>query len=607
MKKLYKIVVLACLLNMPAFGQLEIRKNQGKIMGRTFQSMQNPKRQITTPASSNAILWSDDFSSSANWVLSHEPGTDGDWVIGLTGPAGAAAINIIQSATAGNGFAKFDSDSICSGNQIGNLTNANPIDLSGNPSVKLEFSQYYARYYDSTYIYVSTDNTIWSRFEVNGNLLINEFNGNNPALNPDIVSIDISSVAGNQSTVWIRFQFYSPSSIDILAGCGYSWMIDDVNISEISAIDAATQPLAFGGEYSVISLLNTTAFNLSGRVINKGSSAITSGTLTFNVYNSSGQVYTDVATISSPINAGDTSAILSSAGAYAPTDTGFYVIEQIVSIAGDSFGSNDTAAAFVIVDDSINARDYTAINPASYIVGGSGFNGNTGVLGQVYHIYQTSQVTSGTFFLESPVVGDSVSLSLFPFIGGLPDSTNVQSSVAYEITANDTIGGAGVMLTLPFVPPISVTSGDYFIGVNQIDTNYLSLGVANNIFTPGTVFFNGSSGWIDVGNVLQAVFILRLNNPSSTLVSVSQIDKEKYFSVYPNPTNGAIRISNSGKEGKVIVNVINTLGAVIKSVSFHSFTEETIDLSNLAPGNYTIQIIAGDDVVNEKVMLITGN
>ncbi|MBP6656603.1 MAG: hypothetical protein KA284_02030, partial [Bacteroidia bacterium] len=285
MKKLYTIAILTFLINVTAFGQFQMRNKQGKTLGSRLKTTQKSHLTHST-ASTNAILWSDDFSSSANWVLTHEPGTDGDWVIGLTGPAGAAAINIIQSATAGNGFAKFDSDSICSGNQIGNLTNTNPIDLSGSPSVKLEFSQYYERYYDSTYIYVSSDSTNWTRFEVNGNLLINEYNGNNPALNPDIVSIDISSVAGNQSTVWISFQFYSPSTINILAGCGYSWMIDDVSISEISAIDAAAQPLAFGGEYSIISLLNTTAFNLSGRVINKGSSAISSGTLTFNVYNS---------------------------------------------------------------------------------------------------------------------------------------------------------------------------------------------------------------------------------------------------------------------------------------------------------------------------------
>ena len=105
---------------------------------------------------------------------------------------------------------------------------------------------------------------------------------------------------------------------------------------------------------------------------------------------------------------------------------------------------------------------------------------------------------------------------------------------------------------------------------------------------------------------LQAVFILRLNNPSSTLVSVSQTDKGKYFSVYPNPTNGNIKIINSGKDGTVYVNVVNALGSVVKSLSFKSFSEETIDLSNLKSGNYTIQFIAGDDVVNERVVLING-
>ena len=119
MKKLYTIAILTFLINVTAFGQFQMRNKQGKTLGSRLKTTQKSHLTHST-ASTNAILWSDDFSSSANWVLTHEPGTDGDWVIGLTGPAGAAAINIIQSATAGNGFAKFDSDSICSGNQIGN-------------------------------------------------------------------------------------------------------------------------------------------------------------------------------------------------------------------------------------------------------------------------------------------------------------------------------------------------------------------------------------------------------------------------------------------------------------------------------------------------------
>lgn len=604
MKKLYAIVTLLLIGNLSSFAQFEIKKNQKKSPKATTFEKPALARQKQFTHSTNAVLWSDDFSSSASWVISHEAGTDGDWVIGLTGPAGAAAIDPILSATASNGFAKFDSDSICSSNQIGNLTTANPIDLTGNPNVKLEFSQYYARYYDSTYVFISNDNINWTKFEVNGNLLINEFSGNNPAINPDIVSVDISSVAGNQSTVWVRFQFYSPNTIDPLAGCGYSWMIDDVNISELSAVDAAVQPLAFGGEYSVISLLNTTAFNLSGRVINKGGAPISSGDLTFNVYNSSGQVFTDATLIMSTIDPGDTSAILTSPGAYAPTDTGLYIIEQIVHVGADGDLSNDTAFAFVIVSDSINARDYTAIDPSSYISGGSGFNGNSGTLGQVYHIYQSSQVTSGTLYLENPIVGDSVSLSLYPFVSGEPDSTNIKYSVAYEITSADTVGGNGVFLTLPFIPPVNVTSGDYFLGANQIDTNLLSLGVANNIFTPGKILFNGGAGWYDVGNLLQAVFILRLNNPSSTLVNVENIDRKELFSVYPNPTNGNIRIMNHGKEGKVFVNVINSLGAAVKSISYQSLSNETIDLSTLPSGSYTIQFISGNVVENERVVLV---
>lgn len=605
MKKLYALIALTIIGNLTVSGQFTFKNNKAKQPGKTIQNNRQQFKQRISTNTTQAVIWSDDFSTPSNWIIDHEPGTDGDWVIGTTGPAGAAAINPIQSATAANGFAKFDSDSICSYNQIGNLTTANPIDLTGYPAVSLEFSQYYARYYDSTYIYVSNDNVNWTKFEVNGNLIVNEFSANNnPAVNPDIVSVNISSVAGNQSTVWIRFQFYSPSTIDILAGCGYSWMIDDVNISELAPIDGAVQPLVFGGEYSMLSLLNTTSFNLSGRVINKGSSDITAGTLVFNVYNAGGQVYSDLANITSNISPGDTSAVLTSVGAYAPADTGLYLIEQICGISGDAYSNNDTVYTYVYVDDSTNARDYTALDASTYINGGFGYgNGGSGIMGQVYHIYQPSQLTSASFYIERPIVGAEISATVHTVTAGLPDSIPIGSSAVYTITANDTIGGNGTFITLPFTSPINVTDADYFLGINQLDTNFLSLGAANNIYTPGKIFYNGGAGWLDVGGVMQAVFIARLNNPSSTLVSVPKVNKSNDFSIYPNPASGSIYISNKGSEGKVVINILNSLGKVVKSGIYHSFTTEKIDLSTFSSGTYTVQIISDKGAFNSKVVL----
>lgn len=604
MKKIYSLITILFIFTQIASAQMVRNISANKKSAKKVITQNHKNRRHSLPNTSNSVIWSDDFSIQSNWVIDHEAGTDGDWIIGLTGPGGAATIPTIQSLSASNGFAKFDSDSLCTGNQIGNLTTALPINLNGYPNVKLEFSQYYARYYDSTYIFVSIDNINWTKFEVNENLTINQFSANNPAANPDVVSIDISSVAGNQSAVWIRFQFYSPNTIDPLAGCGYSWMIDDISISEISSVDGAVQPLAFGGEYSNISLLNSSAFSLQGKIINKGSTPISSGSLNFNVFNSSGLVHSDIANIPITINAGDTSEILSPSGSFAPIDTGLYIIQQIATIASDGDASNDTAYAFVFVDDSTNARDYIDFNPATYLNGGFGFiNGFTGTLGQIYHIYQSSQLTSGTIYLEQPIVGSTLSLTVSDVSGGLPN-TILGSSAIYTITSADTVGGNGVVLTIPFSNPINVTQGDYFLGVNQLDTNFLSLGATSDIYTENKIFFTGGGNWFDVGTVIQASFIARLNNPSATLLAVPSIDKNNSVTVFPNPTTGIINLSSKMIEGKTIINILNSSGKNLKSFSFSNLTNQKIDMSEFVSGSYTIQFIYENKVVNKKVVLV---
>ncbi|MBU1719035.1 MAG: PKD domain-containing protein [Bacteroidetes bacterium] len=183
------------------------------------------------PGAPMAQVYCDDFSNASTWTLTHETGTTGDWVIGTTGPEGGYSIGPIASTTSANGFAKFDSDFLCTGNQIPNLTMASSADCSTLESVFLVFEQHYYRWYDSTFVFVSTNGSSWTKFPVNEAFA----NNGGPATNSDLQTIDISSVAAGQSTVWVRFQFYSPSSMGANAGCGYAWMIDDMCIQGYEA------------------------------------------------------------------------------------------------------------------------------------------------------------------------------------------------------------------------------------------------------------------------------------------------------------------------------------------------------------------------------------
>lgn len=177
------------------------------------------------------VAMSDDFSNPPNWAISNDAGNADDWVIGTTGSSGPFPIGTINSTTAANGFALFDSDLYCSGSQIAYLTYNSAIILDpAAASVTVEFEQFYRKFTDQVFVEVSTDGVIWNLFEVNAALLQNDFTAN-----PELTSVDITSVAAGQNSIFIRFSFISDFAINGGDGCDYSWMVDDVQVYYVMA------------------------------------------------------------------------------------------------------------------------------------------------------------------------------------------------------------------------------------------------------------------------------------------------------------------------------------------------------------------------------------
>ena len=86
-------------------------------------------------------IWTDDFSNAANWTIGVLSGTNDNWVVGTAVPTGDYAIPGINSTTAANGFALFDSDLLCDVDN-GYIATAVSIDLSTHDTVELQFEQF---------------------------------------------------------------------------------------------------------------------------------------------------------------------------------------------------------------------------------------------------------------------------------------------------------------------------------------------------------------------------------------------------------------------------------------------------------------------------------
>ncbi len=173
----------------------------------------------------NVLAWSNDFSTSSDWVISNVPGNGEDWIITTNGPAGlySSAIGAINSTTASNGFGLYDSDYIGStgGTQDASIATASSIDLSAYSSLELSFQQLFRRYQsENCYVSISTNGTTWTDIEVNASVAYG-------ATVSNTVTIDISALADNESTVWVRFHY--------MGSWDYAWMVDDVEINGVMA------------------------------------------------------------------------------------------------------------------------------------------------------------------------------------------------------------------------------------------------------------------------------------------------------------------------------------------------------------------------------------
>ncbi|HPG74135.1 MAG TPA: hypothetical protein PLM49_07585, partial [Bacteroidales bacterium] len=95
------------------------------------------------------VIWENDFSNATDWVTEYLPDNpnDGPWVIGTEGPTGyySGGMGPIESTTAENGFAMYDSDANGiseSGTQDSKITYTGTIDCTGYTNVGVQFESY---------------------------------------------------------------------------------------------------------------------------------------------------------------------------------------------------------------------------------------------------------------------------------------------------------------------------------------------------------------------------------------------------------------------------------------------------------------------------------
>jgi len=569
----------------------------------------NYVHQHAAPASnsfSNRVdIWTNDFSNAADWVLTNEVGNNSNWVIGTAVPAGNFPITAIASTSAANGYALFDSDLDCSGNQVPNLTTANSIDCSLFPAVVLEFEQQYRRFDDSTFVFVSNDGgTNWVKYTVNGTLTNNDAT----ATNPDVAKVNITATAGGQANVKIRFQFWSPATyttgIGGAPGCAYAWMIDDVKLVTPPDYELLVSTVYHGDpynnfEYGTYPLSQVDTVRVVAIVSNEGGQTqqatvnytVTRGATTVN--NGSSATF-DIAPFTS-----DT--IIVSTG-YVPDAVGNYSVAATITSANEDFDpSNNSGSSDFVVSDYIYSGLTGLAGTSALTFSGAGPTFDASKIAHQFIMINNASLKAIDIAVSS--LSDDVDLIIELFDAA--DLTVALGVGDFSITSSHPTTAQYYSI---IIDEQSLTAGNVYVasvGSEATDKKFVFYGVdgdpddATLVNVPDD---NGVLTWFRT-DLTPAV---NLNfNPS---VGIADLNASPVnVSVYPNPATEQItwnvKLQNSTS---VNVSLIDINGKVVfnKTVKgkLASYSD-TLNVSEFANGVYTLQVKSNDVTNSQKVVI----
>jgi hypothetical protein len=591
------------------------------------------------------VIWSNDFSNPSDWVVGTVEGASDDtWVIGTTGPTGpyAGQVGTIASTTAANGFALFDSDLLCSGNQEATLTLATPVDLTNYSGLLLTFEQNYKRFYDNVWVDWSVDGTNWNPIQLNADM---DHGGTAAATdNPQLTTVNMSALGG-VATAYIRFRFESrPGSEDPLGGgtypdnlvgCAYSWMVDDVGFItlpeyEIQMNYAYNSTTGTGEEYGRIPSSQLPAtMNIGAELYNLGQNEQTGVTVEV-AYSDAGGTPVPGFAGSLPVDPiGSDQSAIADGDINIPSGLAPGLYSATFEIEGDNLSldndpSNNSGTRNFEVTDNLYSVDAIGNHPEGTETlsqfGTASFTDNTDVYYMSMYYITNNFTATGVEVKLGPasVAADGASIEAFLLdtasITVLPASVstwlNGASSGVHVLTQGDVDAGGVV---LPFDVAVPLAPGAYFAVVHVTgsgtlasenaedgevyildDTTVPQPGWTSAIFIPTDFNDDGTEGRHSYTN--GNAYAIRLSNNAS--IGMQEMTELTGVSLFPNPTNGVFRIS-SDRTDVLFVEITDALGKVVYTTNFSAMA--TVDLSKMAAGVYSVAVSSATERTVQRV------
>lgn len=588
MKKIYlSALSLAVVTGLSA----QVANTQLAPKSSTFESDKGATAYYT--GFEKAILWTNDVSVAADWAFTNTSAPAQDWYI-ETDPAAVPSDGPAVMTTAANGFLMIDSDAAGqTATQDAYATYTGALDFSGEAALTIEFEQHYRTYLDERYVEVSNDGgTTWTSYTVTDG---SEGGG---TVVSGVGSIDISSAAGNQSNVSIRFRY--------VGAWGWHWAVDDISIKTTEPYDLRADGTAWGVvgtwgprlPYFSTPTAQIQPIGFCGINTNIGLNDIADATYTVDipsVFNASGTVNSI---------AGATDSICASTD-FTPAGNGSFTASASMTTAANTdtgTGNNDFDDITFGVADFIYARD----NSAAVIDGGTFNQGEGFESGNIFDIFAAADLGGIRVGINAAAVaGASIFVKLYTIDAATGDFILEDQSIPYVLTAGDI--GAYLDLTL-LGGSYPLTAGESYLVTVGSDgdgglSNDLVVMTSGNSEAQTTFYYDATQLTWFYSTSTSAV---QMNFDPS--LSVNENENVFGMGVYPNPANAEANVTFSlNNSADVNITVTDLSGKVVYTNALGNVaagtTEVSLNTASLSNGVYMINVAADNAVSTEKLIV----
>jgi hypothetical protein len=593
--------------------------------GKNESTVSQNFHQFITPKASGDTIWYENFgnglagnnsSAAPAWTTG---GQNNIWTVTTQGPQGQfsnAATETIQSTTAANGFAMFDSDAAQPGqsstftDQIGWIESP-AIDLSAYSEVSLHFQQAYRHCCAGGFL-----------FRV-------QFSDNNFTSTPTTYTVNVPGIGANQftgtDTRLVNIKSFLQSATDLtnvkmrflFDGTGgtshYFWSVDDVALIETyeNNLNLLTREIGYGQfQYPahIFPQHQLTEVTFSGRVQNDGLVANNNVRLEVNVTNNGAPVGT-LTSQGTTLNAGAVDSLVTTS--WLPTGapgTEYDLTFMTTQDETEEFMLNTVREDILRITDTVFGVDNFTISGA--FTNFSSQPGQPVKIGNVMEIMEDTWATSMSIFVMNRPsnVGQLVFGELRAWNDAAGDFIYLSETDPLEVVNNQ----LGTFVTMKLIEPVFLEAGTEILllaghfGSGSSSDPDMAIGMSRAV-RGGLVF-----GYTAENNLVQLLeprsILARLNLVFDLSNENIVTNNVKVSNAYPNPTTQTTSVDitlNNATE--LSYKVVDMAGKVMvqanKGMLSAGGHQITIDASTFASGMYYLNIQTAEGTTTKKIIV----